>query len=99
MTTGEPPFVVYATPSGIECTINEFINGHGMSQMRYRSQGETHAQDVLTPISLNIERICALDPSTPEQNLQAANSLGDLPGRIVHTSLKDMAASWMTPAA
>jgi hypothetical protein len=39
----------YAMRAGIESTVNEFVNGHGMRQARYRSQTKTHVQHVLTP--------------------------------------------------
>ncbi|GAA5706828.1 hypothetical protein AQJ43_36655 [Streptomyces avermitilis] len=45
--------------AGIESTVNEFVNGHGMRQARYRSQTKTHVQHVLTAIAVNIERVNA----------------------------------------
>lgn len=49
----------YAMRAGIESTVNEFVNGHGMRQARYRSQTKTHVQHVLTAIAVNIERVNA----------------------------------------
>ncbi|MFF7139464.1 IS1182 family transposase [Streptomyces sp. NPDC008196] len=49
----------YAMRAGIESTVNEFVNGHGMRQTRYRSQTKTHVQHVLTAIAVNIERVNA----------------------------------------
>ena len=47
----------YARRSGIESTICEVVNGHGMRQCRYRGQGKMHIQNVLTAIAVNIERL------------------------------------------
>ncbi|MFK0160476.1 transposase [Streptomyces sp. NPDC090493] len=47
----------YAMRAGIESTVNEFVNGHGMRQARYRSRAKTHVQHVLTAIAVNIERV------------------------------------------
>ncbi|KUM96020.1 transposase [Streptomyces yokosukanensis] len=49
----------YAMRAGIESTVNEFVNGHGMRQARYRSQAKCHVQHVLTAIAVNIERVNA----------------------------------------
>jgi transposase len=47
----------YAVRSGIEGTVGEFANGHGMRHCRYRGQPKTHLQHVLTAIAVNIERL------------------------------------------
>ncbi|MFE2996829.1 transposase, partial [Nocardia sp. NPDC059246] len=49
----------YAVRSGIEGTVCEFANGHGMRQCRYRGQTKAHVQHVLTAIAVNIERLSA----------------------------------------
>ncbi|MEU9348429.1 transposase [Streptomyces sp. NPDC048278] len=50
--------------AGIESTVSEFVNGHGMRQARYRSRAKTHVQHVLTAIAVNIERVHA-EQTTP----------------------------------
>jgi transposase len=52
----------YAVRSGIEGTICEFVNGHGMRRCRYRGQAKAHLQHVLTPIAVNIERLSRQPP-------------------------------------
>ncbi|MFI1408326.1 transposase [Streptomyces sp. NPDC020707] len=49
----------YAMRAGVESTVNEFVDGHGLRQTRYRSQTKTHVQHVLTAIAVNIERVNA----------------------------------------
>ncbi|MGW4126010.1 transposase [Nocardia sp. NPDC004711] len=49
----------YAVRSGIEGTVCEFANGHGMRRCRYRGQAKAHVQHVLTAIAVNIERLSA----------------------------------------
>jgi transposase len=53
----------YAVRSGVEGTINEFAHEHGMRHCRYRGQGKTHVQHVLTAIAVNIERLSRLTPA------------------------------------
>ncbi|WP_280428668.1 IS1182 family transposase [Nocardia brasiliensis] len=56
----------YAVRSGIEGTVCELANGHGMRQCRYRGQHKTHVQHVLTAIAVNVERLSAgLLPDEP----------------------------------
>jgi hypothetical protein len=47
----------YAVRSGIEGTVCEFANGHGMRHCRYRGQPKSRIQHVLTAIAVNIERL------------------------------------------
>ncbi|WP_406274916.1 transposase [Nocardia sp. NBC_00881] len=51
--------------SGIEGTVCEFANGHGMRQCRYRGEGKAHVQHVLTAIAVNVERLSRQSPSLP----------------------------------
>ncbi|MFE6104722.1 transposase [Streptomyces laurentii] len=53
----------YAVRSGVEGTVNEFAHGYGMRLCRYRGQGKTHVQHVLTAIAVNIERLSGLPPT------------------------------------
>ncbi|WP_449203877.1 IS1182 family transposase [Streptomyces sp. HJ7] len=58
----------YGMRAGIESTINEFVNGHGMRQCRYRSADKAHVQHVLTGIAVNLERITVqLSPALEHQ--------------------------------
>jgi hypothetical protein len=50
----------YAVRSGIEGTVCEFAQGHGMRHCRYRGQPKAHLQHVLTAIAVNIERLSQL---------------------------------------
>ena len=50
----------YAVRSGIEGTVCELANGHGMRHCRYRGQPKAHVQHVLTAIAVNIERLSQL---------------------------------------
>ena len=52
----------YAVRSGIEGTVCELANGHGMRHCRYRGQPKAHLQHVLTAIAVNIERLSQLPP-------------------------------------
>jgi len=52
----------YAVRSGIEGTVCELANGHGMRHCRYRGQPKAHLQHVLTAIAVNIERLSRLTP-------------------------------------
>jgi hypothetical protein len=52
----------YAVRSGVEGTICEVANGHGMRHCRYRGQPKAHLQHVLTAIAVNIERLSQLAP-------------------------------------
>lgn len=65
----------YAMCAGIECTVNEFVNGHGMRQARYRSQSKTHVQHVLTAIAVNIERVNADHTSPTERQPRTPTAL------------------------
>jgi hypothetical protein len=47
----------YAVRSGVEGTVCELANGHGMRHCRYRGQPKAHLQHVLTAIAVNIERL------------------------------------------
>ncbi|MFB7501825.1 transposase [Streptomyces sp. NPDC056161] len=53
----------YAVRSGVESTVNDFAHGHGMRRCRYRGQGKTHIQHVLTAIAVNTERLSGLPPT------------------------------------
>ena len=53
--------------SGVESTISEFVNGHGMRQTRYHSENKAHVQHVLTAIAINVERISTGETSLPER--------------------------------
>jgi hypothetical protein len=53
----------YAVRSGVEGTVCELANGHGMRHCRYRGQPKAHLQHVLTAIAVNIERLSQLPPS------------------------------------
>ena len=65
-----------AVRAGIESTVNEFVNGHGMRQARYRSQTKTHVQHVLTAIAVNIERVNAeLTTPTAERRPRTPTAL------------------------
>lgn len=55
----------YGRRAGVEGTISEFVNSHGMRQTRYTSQDKTHVQHVLTAIAVNIERVNAHLASGP----------------------------------
>ncbi|MFE9341394.1 IS1182 family transposase [Streptomyces sp. NPDC007063] len=48
---------LYATRSGVEGTICEFVNGHRARRSRYHGLSKTHVQHVLTGIAINIERL------------------------------------------
>jgi hypothetical protein len=52
----------YAVRSGIEGTVCELANGHGMRHCRYRGQPKAHLQHVLTAIAVNIERLSQFLP-------------------------------------
>ncbi|MBG0831563.1 LLM class flavin-dependent oxidoreductase [Planomonospora sp. ID67723] len=65
----------YTRRAGIESTINEFVQGHGMRRSRYRSQDKTHVQHVLTAIAINIERICAQLPPAIAPQLRPPTAL------------------------
>jgi transposase len=52
----------YAVRSGVEGTVGELANGHGMRHCRYRGQAKAHLQHVLTAIAVNIERLSQLPP-------------------------------------
>ena len=52
----------YAVRSGVEGTVCELANGHGMRHCRYRGQPKAHLQHVLTAIAVNIERLSQLPP-------------------------------------
>ncbi|WP_433722462.1 transposase [Nocardia sp. CA-129566] len=66
----------YAVRSGIEGTICEFADGHGMRQCRYHGQHKAHVQHVLTAIAVNLERLSAgplpdeLSPARPPTAFQ-----------------------------
>ena len=66
----------YRRRAGVESTICELVNGHGMRQTRYTTQNKAHVQHVLTAIAVNIERIHAHlnadqpPPSRPSTALQ-----------------------------
>ncbi|WP_211269106.1 transposase [Saccharothrix syringae] len=45
----------YAVRSGIEGTHCDFTRGHGMRRCRYRGQGKTHLQHVLTAIAVIVK--------------------------------------------
>jgi hypothetical protein len=49
----------YGSRSGVEGTINEFVNGHRGRDCRYRGLAKTHVQHVLTGIAVNVERLHA----------------------------------------
>ncbi|GAA2627797.1 hypothetical protein GCM10010411_76260 [Actinomadura fulvescens] len=65
----------YAKRAGIESTISEFVQGHGMRQCRYRSQDKAHVQHVLTAIAVNIERINVQLTSAPERHPRPPTAL------------------------
>lgn len=67
----------YSLRAGIESTINEFVNGHGMRQCRYRSEEKAHVQHVLTAIAVNLERIAAHLPPAPESQPRTPTALQD----------------------
>ena len=48
--------------SGVEGTVGELANGHGMRHCRYRGQAKAHLQHVLTAIAVNIERLSQVPP-------------------------------------
>jgi len=52
----------YAVRSGVEGTVCELANGHGMRHCRYRGRPKAHLQHVLTAIAVNIERLSHLPP-------------------------------------
>jgi hypothetical protein len=52
----------YAVRSGVEGTVCELANGHGMRHCRYRGQPKAHLQHVLTAIAVNIERLSQPPP-------------------------------------
>jgi hypothetical protein len=60
--TTKPWMAGYAARSRVEGTINEFVNAHGMRQVRYRSQDKAHIQNLLTAIAVHVERIDAFEP-------------------------------------
>ena len=49
-------------PGGVEGTVCELANGHGMRHCRYRAQPKAHLQHVLTAIAVNIERLSQPPP-------------------------------------
>jgi transposase len=55
---------LYASRSGVEGTVNEFVNSHQMRRCRYRGLARTHVQHVLTAIAVNIERLARQEPAT-----------------------------------
>ncbi|MCX5410147.1 IS1182 family transposase (plasmid) [Streptomyces sp. NBC_00335] len=67
----------YSLRAGIESTINEFVNGHGMRQCRYRSEEKAHVQPVLTAIAVKLERIAAHLPPAPESQPRTPTALQD----------------------
>ncbi|GAA2792991.1 hypothetical protein GCM10010441_17800 [Kitasatospora paracochleata] len=67
----------YSLRAGIESTISEFVNGHGMRQCRYRSEDEAHVQHVLTAIAVNLERIGVHLPAAPERRPRTPTALQD----------------------
>ncbi|XUL85526.1 IS1182 family transposase [Streptomyces galilaeus] len=54
---------LYASRSGVEGTVNEFVNNHQMRRCRYRGLARTHVQHVLTAIAVNIERLAQQEPA------------------------------------
>ncbi|MEN8652233.1 transposase [Streptomyces sp. 21So2-11] len=52
----------YAARSGIEGTVNEFVNGHQMRRFRYRGITKAHVQHVFTAIAINIKRLSEQEP-------------------------------------
>ena len=58
----------YAARSGVEGTVCELANGHGMRHCRYRGQPKAHLQHVLTAIAVNIERLSQLPPGNSRQS-------------------------------
>ncbi|MFE9685408.1 IS1182 family transposase [Streptomyces sp. NPDC006285] len=53
---------LYATRSGVEGTICEFVNGHQARRSRYHGLRKTHVQHVLTGIAINLERLASRTP-------------------------------------
>ncbi|RBM17682.1 hypothetical protein DEH69_14720 [Streptomyces sp. PT12] len=53
---------LYASRSGVEGTMNEFVNGHRTRRCRYHGIAKTHVQHILTAIAVNIERLSERDP-------------------------------------
>lgn len=58
---------LYATRSGVEGTICEFINGHHARRSRYHGIRKTHVQHVLTGIAINIERLASRTTQHPHR--------------------------------
>ncbi|MEI5035880.1 transposase [Streptomyces sp. S1A(2023)] len=58
---------LYATRSGVEGTIREFINGHQARRSRYHGHRKTHVQHVLTGIAINIERLASRTTRRPRR--------------------------------
>ena len=52
----------HAVRSGVEGTVCELANGHGMRHCRYRGQPKAHLQHVLTAIAASIERLSQPPP-------------------------------------
>ncbi|MDT0382664.1 transposase [Streptomyces sp. DSM 42041] len=58
---------LYATRSGVEGTLCEFINGHRARRSRYNGHRKTHVQHVLTGIAINIERLASRTTRHPHR--------------------------------
>ncbi|MFE7467272.1 IS1182 family transposase [Streptomyces sp. NPDC057499] len=67
----------YSLRAAIESTINEFVNGHGMRQCRYRSEEKAHVQHILTAIAVNLERIDVHLPPAPARKPRNPTALQD----------------------
>ena len=82
----------YAVRSGIEGTVSELANGHGMRHCRYRGQPKAHLQHVLTAIAVNIERLSRIPPPRREHIPATTNSVPGLPRPARHQTPALMAS-------
>ncbi|MFE7525457.1 transposase [Kitasatospora sp. NPDC057542] len=73
----------YSLRAGVESTINEFVNGHGMRQCRYRSDDKAHVQHVLTAIAVNLERIGSQLPPAPKPRPRTPTALQEFLDRSI----------------
>ncbi|MEU7314319.1 transposase [Streptomyces sp. NPDC007083] len=58
---------LYATRSGVEGTICEFVNGHRARRSRYHGLSKTHVQHVLTGIAINNECLAQRTTRHPQR--------------------------------
>lgn len=64
---------LYAKRAGVEGTISQAVNKHGLRRARYRGLRKTHLQHLATAAAINLQRVAAwLLGDRPEQTRQSA---------------------------